>query len=64
MASAIFMPFRAQSTFMAECSSADTSMVSRFILGAIDESECSRMAESLRGERASYFIISDDTTAR
>ena len=39
-------------------------MVSRFILGTIDESECSRMVESLRGERASYFIISDDTTAR
>ena len=64
MASAIFMPFRAQSTFMAECRSADTSIVSRFILGVIAEApERSRMVESLFGA-ASYFIISDNTTVR
>ena len=63
MASAIFMPFRAHSTFIAECRSADTSMVSRFILAVIiDWTGCSRTDEFLCGGSLSYFIISDCTT--
>lgn len=62
MASAIFIPFRAHSIFMAEWRYAGTSMVNRFIFAFTKSPAiCSRVTDLFSDVTLSYFIIYDYT---